>query len=157
MPMIPVTLRKQIRLWFPYYKQPNFKIVAYIDNLFKILDYCPSMIHDVLELIFENLLQIDHNVSREDIELAEEEENEEVEDDDSMKLPVAETLDNYMEKVLNFFHAKLKDDSETARSEQEEMIKAIFNYFNEQIIKTFTRHMHFLLFYIASFRVSFEN
>lgn len=156
MPMIPVTLRKMIRLEFPYYKQLNFKIVAYIDNLFKILDYCPSMIHDVLDLIFDNLLQIDQNVTREAIELAEEEESElNDEDEDRMKLPVAETLDSCMEKVLNFFHKKLKDDSEASKSEQETIIEAIFKYFNEHMIKTFTRHIHFLLFYIASFRVSF--
>jgi hypothetical protein len=38
MPMLPVQMRKQIRIEFPYYKQASFKIVAYIHNLLLLLD-----------------------------------------------------------------------------------------------------------------------
>lgn len=159
MPMIPVTLRKQIRFEFPYFKQPNFKIVGYVDNLFKLLEYCPSMICDVLELIFENLVLLDVNVSREQIEEAEDNDDEwqEVavdEEADRMKLPLAETLDVCMEKVLAYFHSKFTDDSEAARNEQKMMSETIFNYFDQQILRTYTKHVHFVVFYIASLKVS---
>lgn len=159
MPMIPVTLRKQIRLEFPYFKQANFKIIAYIDNLLKLLEYCPNMIFDVLELIFENLLLIDVNASRDQIEeseCTEDNDSETDSDDDSekMKLPVAETLDMCMEKVLGYFHSKFREGSDTDRSDQKMMTQAIFSYFNEQILKTYTKHVHFILFYIASLKVS---
>lgn len=162
MPMIPVTLRKQLRFEFPYYRQPTVKIVAYIDNLIKLLSYCPSMTHDVLELIFENLLLIDVNVPRELIEEAEEsdedsassDEQQAPEVDEKMKLPVAETLDLCMEKILNFFHSKLKEDSEADKTEQKMIMQAVLQYFDEQILKTYTKHVHFMLFYIASLRVS---
>lgn len=155
MPMIPVTLRKQIRLEFPYYKQPNFKIVAYIHNLLQVLDYCPSMIHDVLELILENLLMIDVSVTREQIERSEEFDEELPQEvTDEMKLPVAETLDMCMEKMFEYFRVQLQNNSETSRTHQKEMTDAIFNYFDQQIMKTYTKHVHFLLFYIASVRVS---
>ena len=52
-PMIPVSLKKKIRQEFPYFRQPNFKIAAYIHNILEILDYCPVITHDVYELIFE--------------------------------------------------------------------------------------------------------
>lgn len=159
MPMIPVTLRKQIRFEFPYFQKPTFKIAAYIDNLLKLLDYCPSMICDVLELIFENLLILDVNVSRETIEEAEDNDDEwqEVavdEEADKMKLPVAETLDICMEKVLGYFHTKFSGDSEASRSEQKMITETIFNYFDKQILRTYTKHLHFILFYIASLKVS---
>lgn len=159
MPMIPVTLRKQIRFEFPYFKQANFKIVGYIDNLFKLLEYCPSMICDVLELIFENLVLLDVNVSREQIEETEDndEEWQEVaadEEADKMKLPLAETLDVCMERVLGYFHKKFSDDSEAAKSEQKMMSGTILNYFDQQILRTYTKHVHFIIFYIASLKVS---
>lgn len=159
MPMIPVTLRKQIRFEFPFYKQANVKIVGYIHSLLKILDYCPNLIFDVLELILENLLLIDVNVTREQIEHSEEldEEFSPDEDDvdcDKMKLPVAETLDICMEKIFNYCNEKLRDDADTNKDDQKSMVKAIFDYFDEQILKTYTKHVHFVLFYIASIKVS---
>jgi RNA polymerase I-specific transcription initiation factor RRN3 len=158
MPMIPVSLRKQIRLEFPFFKQSNVKIVSYISNLLKILEYCPSMIHDVIELIFENLLLIDVNVSREQIEQSEEDDelrdDSEDEQSDKMRLPVAETLDVCMETMLEYLHLKLSDSSTTNKIEQKSIVQAILQYFDEQIIKTYTKHVHFLLFYIASIRVS---
>lgn len=51
--MIPVSLKKKIRQEFPYFKQANIKIAAYIHNILQILDYCPVITHDVFELIFE--------------------------------------------------------------------------------------------------------
>lgn len=156
MPMVPVTMKKQIRIEFPYYKQPNFKIVAYIHNLLKMLDYCPNMMHDVLELIFENLLLIDVNVTREQIEQSEESDCDDDSDDEDerMKLPVAETLDICMEKVLGYFKSKLCEDSTIDKELQKVMTQAIFHYFDEQIIKTYTKHVHFVLFYIASLKVN---
>ena len=53
-PMLPVTLRKSITDMFPYYKQPTYKIAGYIYNLLKILDNCQSMMHDILNTIFES-------------------------------------------------------------------------------------------------------
>lgn len=52
-PMIPVTLKKKIRQNFPYFKQLNVKMAAYIHNILRILDYCPVITYDVFELLFE--------------------------------------------------------------------------------------------------------
>lgn len=161
--MIPVTMRKQIRLEFPYFKHANFKIVGYMHNLLKMLDYCPCMIHDILELILENLLHLDVNVTREQIEHSEEldddfspDESGEV-DCDKMKLPVAETLDICMEKMFDYCYRQLRDDSDSDKLYQKTAVMAILSYFDEQILKTYTKHMHFLMFYIASIRVSWTE
>jgi hypothetical protein len=155
MPMLPVQMRKQIRVEFPYYKQPSFKIIAYIHNLLNLLDYCPKMIHDVLELIFENLLLIDVNVTREQIEYTEEGEDCNNESIEGMKHPVADLLDICMEKMLCYFKEKLGDDTKLDKELQRVMTQAIFHYFDEQILKTYTKHVHFVLFYISSFRVRY--
>lgn len=52
-PMLPVTMRRIIPELFPYYKQNSAKLAAYIHNIMKILDYCPNMMHDILEVVFE--------------------------------------------------------------------------------------------------------
>lgn len=72
-----------------------------------ILDYCPSMIYDTLESVMENLVMIDVNVTREQIELSEDIDEDSVHeddrfDDDTMKLSLAETLDVCMEKFFGF-------------------------------------------------------
>ncbi|XP_070495469.1 RNA polymerase I-specific transcription initiation factor RRN3 [Chironomus tepperi] len=161
-PMLPVTLRKCIVDMFPYYKQSTYKIAGYIYNLLKILDNCQSMMHDILNTIFESLLSIDLSLSRNDIEEAEEELIDEAEnennnaDSETMKLPVAETLDVCMNLMFSYFYTKLSSESKTPLNEQKMIEKAIFEYFDEHILKTHnSKHVHFIFFYIASFKKSF--
>lgn len=96
-------------------------------------------------------------MSRNDIEEAEEGyEDEEKEDSDTMKLPVAETLDICMDLMFNYFYTKLNSESKTPANEQKLIEKAIFEYFDEHILKTHnSKHVHFIFFYIASFKKSF--
>lgn len=160
-PMIPVSLKKKIRQEFPYYRQVNIKIAAYIFNILKILDYCPVITYDVFELIFENLLSIDVSITRAEIEESEENENEEEDSDNEdensavMKLPIAESLDICMNILFKYFYNKLATDSTTSSTQQKQIQDSLFQYFSEHIIKTHnSKHVHFVFFYIASFRVS---
>lgn len=100
-------------------------------------------------------------MSRSQIEDAEDEiENEAEEadqtiDENKMKLPAAETLDICMDLLFEYFHDKLKPESKVSLSEQKQIESAIFKYFDEQILKTQnSKHVQFLFFYIASFKVS---
>lgn len=52
-PMIPVLLRKQLQVKFPYHTRPSYKIVGYLHNLLLILEYFPNFTNDIMELIFE--------------------------------------------------------------------------------------------------------
>ena len=75
-------------------------------------------------------------------------------DSETMKLPVAETLDVCMDLMFNYFHSKLNPESKTSPNEQKGIEKAIFEYFDEHILKTHnSKHVHFIFFYIASFKV----
>ena len=159
MPMLPVTLCKQIRSEFPYFKAPSFIIVGYIHNLLKLIQYCPRMTHDILKVILENLVRIDVQVTREEIEQSEEDEEEAEAEDvcDKMRLPLAETLDNCMEKLLHYCHTNFSESETADKPEQKDALQAILQYFEEQILKTNTKHLQFVLFYIAGLRVSAEN
>lgn len=157
-PMIPVSLKKKIRQEFPYFKQSNIKIAAYIHNILQILDYCPVITHDVFELIFENLLSIDVSITRAEIEEAEENECDDGIDvtENVMRLPIAESLDVCMDILFKYFHSKLSIESATSETQQKAIQDALFQYFSEHIIKTHnSKHVHFVFFYIASFRVGF--
>lgn len=52
-PMIPVTMRKKIPELFPYGKHESLKLAGYMYNIMSILDYCPSMMHDIFDSVFE--------------------------------------------------------------------------------------------------------
>lgn len=151
--MTKFTIKKTLRSEFPYFRETHFKLTGYIENLLTILEYSPCFTNDVLVLIFENLILIDVNVTKDQIDQAEEEEaDDEIEDFSSrMRLPLAETLDQCMEKMLEYFHSKF---SEATKSHQNVIIESIFEYFDEHIIKTITKHMHFFMFYICSLNVS---
>ncbi|KAG5684007.1 hypothetical protein PVAND_013260 [Polypedilum vanderplanki] len=165
-PMLPVTMKKNIREMFPSKKNESIKCAGYVYNILKILDYCPNMMSDILDIILEILLSIDVHTSREQIEDAEEEEvidenNEtmaEIDDEDKMKLPVAETLDLCMNLLFDYFYSKLNSETETSNNDQKLLQHALFLYFDEHILTTKnSKHVHFLFFYIASFRRSFLN
>lgn len=156
-PMIPASLKKKVRHEFPYFKQSGIKISAYIFNILKILDYCPVITYDIFVLIFENLTSIDGNISRQEIEDAEEncvfQIGENV-DENTMVHPVAETLDVCMDIFFKYLHSKLEVNSITPIEQQKLIQDSLFQYFSESIIKTHnSKHVHFVYFYISSFRV----
>lgn len=151
-PLTKLTIVKTLKAEFPFFRSQHCKITAYIDNLLKLLEYAPCFTNEVLKLIFENILLIDVNVTKDQIDQAEEEELVELDEAISirMRLPLAETLDHCMEHMLRYFHHKFSENSNS----QNVISEAIFEYFEEHVIKTFTKHMHFILFYISSVNVS---
>jgi RNA polymerase I specific transcription initiation factor RRN3 len=155
-PLAKLTIIKTLKSEFPYFRHPHCKITAYIDNLLEITEYSPCFTNEILKIIFENMLLIDVNVTKDQIDQAEEEETVDQEEDFSvrMRLPLAETLDHCMENMLEYFHNKFSGSNINT---QNVITEAIFEYFDEHIIKTFTKHLHFCIFYISSVNVSGLN
>lgn len=150
-PLTKVTIIKALRSEFPYFRSPHGNILSHIENLLKIIEYSPCFTNEILNLILENILNIDVNVTKDQIDLA-----EEMVDDDElllrMRLPLAETLDQVMEKMLDYFHSIFTEVKNSHL--QGTITAALFEYFDEHIIKTSTKHMQFLLFFISSVNVS---
>lgn len=114
-----------------------------------------------MELILENILLIDVNTSKDQIDQYEEEEKEDDEDNlksdaelspDTMKLPIAETLDRCMNLIFDYLSDKFK--SRIPSTDQDAIITTIFDYFEDHMLKTITKHCHFFLFYLANLSVS---
>lgn len=96
-------------------------------------------------------------------EIEEAEENEVVEEgidvnENVMRLPIAESLDVCMDILFKYFHTKLEVNSITSDTQQKVIQEALFQYFSDHIIKTHnSKHVHFVFFYIASFKVNEIN
>lgn len=114
-----------------------------------------------------SLLNIDVNVSRNDIELAEEENDTEfnaavmetnekrLENNDEMKQPIAETLDICMEMMCEYFHSKFNDQSTLSKSSQNSLFSTIIRLFDVHILPTHNvQSVQYIIFYICSFNVS---
>jgi hypothetical protein len=67
------------------------------------------------------------------------------EDIEEMKHPVANTLSMCMEKVSCYFRENLGNESNLSYELQRVITQAIFSYFDEQTLKTNTKHVHFVL------------
>lgn len=110
------------------------------------------------KLSIYSLLSIDVSITKAEIEEAEENEvDEDFDEENVMKLPIAESLDVCMDIIFNYFHSKLSVNSLTSGTQQKLIQDALFQYFENHVIKTHnSKHVHFVFFYIASFRVSFN-
>ena len=114
------------------------------------------------------MLNIDVNVTRHDIELAEEEnvieynaaametnEKRLESDKDVMKHPIAETLDICMEMMCDYFHRKFSDKSAVSKSSQNLQFSTIIRLFDVHILPTHNvQSVQYIIFYICSFNVS---
>lgn len=100
------------------------------------------------------------SITRAEIEEAEENEFDDGVDvtENVMKLPIAESLDVCMDILFKYFHLKLSLESITSEAQQKIIQDALFQYFSDHIIKTHnSKHVHFVFFYIASFRVGLKK
>jgi RNA polymerase I-specific transcription initiation factor RRN3 len=100
------------------------------------------------------------SITRAEIEEAEENEIDGGIDvnESMMRLPIAESLDVCMNILFKHFNEKLGTESKCTNEQQKQIQDALFQYFNEHIIKTHnSKHVHFVFFYISSFRKSFQN
>lgn len=165
-PMISLTIKRQLISSFPYYKKPNFITLGYIHNLLWILEYYPNFKSDLLELILQKIVNIDINISRAEIEeseLADEEMDDclfEMEkfanprpvDENTMRNPVAETLDLCMEKLMDYFYRKFQEDLNFKATWE-----TLLSLFETIVLPTHnTQHVQFLYFFICSLKVSLQ-
>lgn len=124
-------------------------------------------IEELLEVVFNRLLVIDVNAPRNEIEEAEFPENDQQifameedlvsgqdeEDHMTMKLPLAETLDCCMERMMEFINLRVSSES---GKEADQMFRILLRLFDNHILPTHnTHHVQFLVFYVCSFKQSY--
>uniref|UniRef100_A0A182PED6 RNA polymerase I-specific transcription initiation factor RRN3 n=1 Tax=Anopheles epiroticus TaxID=199890 RepID=A0A182PED6_9DIPT len=165
-PMIFDVVLMQLRKNFPYYKRPTSEVVGYLHNVLRMTEYASIYCDELLDIVFYHLLQLDVNMPRsviEETEYPDEEmmfemteaggDEETGEESDTMKHPVAETLDWFMEIIFAFIERTVKVDGQGDR-----LFKIVLNQFDTHILPTHnTDHAQFIMFYICSFKLSYAE
>lgn len=161
--VILVHLRKQ----YPYFKKPTHVVCGYLHNILCMIEYSPMFIEELLEVVFNRFLVMDVNAPRNEIEETEFPEDDQqifsmeedlaagqdTEENMVMKLPLAETLDCCMERMMEFI--KHRASSENSR-EAEQMFRILLKLFDNHILPTHnSHHVQFLMFYVCSFKQSY--
>ncbi|XP_058814626.1 RNA polymerase I-specific transcription initiation factor RRN3 [Topomyia yanbarensis] len=169
-PMLFDVILVHLRKNFPYFKKPTHVVCGFVHNMLCMTEYSSMFVEELLEIIFNRMLVIDVNAPRREIEEAEFPEDEqqifmmeddavaghnEDEEDVTMKMPLAETLDCCME--LLFEYIKKRTSSENT-NESDRMFKVLLSLFDNHILPTHnTHHVQFLIFYFCSFKQSYAE
>uniref|UniRef100_A0AAG5DHT5 RNA polymerase I-specific transcription initiation factor RRN3 n=1 Tax=Anopheles atroparvus TaxID=41427 RepID=A0AAG5DHT5_ANOAO len=164
-PMIFDVVLTQLRKGFPYHKKPTYEVIGYLYNILHITKYASMYCDELMEIVFFQLLQIDVHVPRSEIEDAEypdeemlfemnvagDEENGE--ESETMRHPVAETLDCFMDLMFNYIEGTVKEDGQGDR-----LFKIMLTQFETHILPTHnTDHIQFIMFYFCSFKLSYAE
>ncbi|KAJ1530564.1 hypothetical protein ONE63_005450 [Megalurothrips usitatus] len=145
---------------FPYYKDKPRICLSYVHNILQILSYQPKYKQDILQMLFNSLIQFDVNAPRSDIDSAEDNEDDmEVdmfsEKDETMKHPVANSLDILMMRIFLYIKTECSDPitGETTLERCYAAYKDFLQVFQKQILLTHnTHHVQFTMWYICSLR-----
>lgn len=147
---------------FPYLKRSTREHQAYVHNMLEILKYEPKFRDDFLHLVVNKMVQLDVSAPRAAIEAAEEDvmdlDTEDIfdtEKDQTMKLPIANTLDHLMLMLFKFIESECTDSKSGTISPELSfsVFKVFLQVFEKVILVTHnTHHVQFLLWYICSLK-----
>lgn len=155
---------------FPYYTKSPFIVTGFVYNMLWLIDYRPIFREDILMLLLKNMVTMDVNLRRQDIETAERinqdaEETFKMDEDDiknfeqyEMHLPLAETIDICMERMLQYITNQCKSSPNANTSKTDIHLEHIFDIllkgFEQFILPTHkTNHVQFVIFYFCSLKV----
>ncbi|XP_015595877.1 RNA polymerase I-specific transcription initiation factor RRN3 [Cephus cinctus] len=167
-PMSSDVLLQSLTSMYPYMKRSTHSHEIYVHSLLQILEYAPQLRSDIVSLIINRLIVLDVNAPRTEIEDLEEEAMEEDDDgggvfkmDDavisnkqqSLKHPVAHTLDVCMEQVLLYIYRTCHPNGNLDWDPLKSLYQDLVQIFDKIILPTHaSHHVQFILFYICSFR-----
>lgn len=155
---------------FPYYTKTPFIVTGFVYNMLWLIDYRSIFREDILMLLLKNMVMMDVSLRRQDIEAAERmhqdaEETFKMDEDDirnfehyDMHLPLAETIDICMERLLQYITSICKssqnDNSSKTDIQLEHIFKILLKGFEQFILPTHkTNHVQFVIFYFCSLKV----
>uniref|UniRef100_A0A1Q3EXL6 Putative rna polymerase i specific transcription initiation factor rrn3 n=1 Tax=Culex tarsalis TaxID=7177 RepID=A0A1Q3EXL6_CULTA len=162
-PMIFDVILVQLRKQFPYFKRATHVVCGYIYNTLRMADHSAMFTEELLDIIFYRLVSIDVNTPRNEIEDAEFPDDQQIfamdevqvnaasVHDDTMKLPLAETLDCCLETMFRYIEERVRIEGGSDR-----MYGLLLKLFDKHILPTHnTHHVQFLMFYCCSFNQSY--
>ena len=169
-PTAPRHLLIKLGDFFPYIGKSQILIQLYVRNLFYITKYMPSLQEKIFEIIIDNLLKIDVQICKheledemcdtddeaDDVQFDVEIENENKEEhklyEDEMKHETAQKLDNLMLTVFEHIYKICFHDGRTNWEEAETLYADIIRVFEMVLLPTHaSSYVQFVVFYICSF------
>nr|XP_044986045.1 RNA polymerase I-specific transcription initiation factor RRN3 [Jaculus jaculus] len=177
--LMPILVEK-----FPFVRKSERTLECYVHNLLRISVYFPTLRREILELVIEKLLKLDVNVSRQDIEDAEEsaaqscggsdsteglfnmDEDEETERETKanpeqtgqMVHPVAERLDILLSLLLSYIKDTCYVDGKIENSKTKDLYRDLIAIFDKLLLPTHAScHVQFFMFYLCSFKLGFAE
>ncbi|XP_055376833.1 RNA polymerase I-specific transcription initiation factor RRN3 [Condylostylus longicornis] len=176
MPILNTIVCETLENLFPYFKKPPYQIGGYIYNCLWLLRYRPDFMNVVIDLLIRNLLKMDVNAPRNEIEEAEDEynTNNDIAEEAMFQIEgfsgdtavtmvheVAEVLDVCLKQLFEF-SKKIYDDSIDSSRHKKRGKLNFSNYFSI-LLEVFgtvilpshnTHHVQFLIFHCCSFKFS---
>lgn len=161
---------------FPYMRKRTIFQDSYVKNLLEISKYLPSLRERILELVIDNLIKIDVEIPKHELEnsetLIEEEGNLtqfEVdmdtshtavtgEDENSMGNEMADKLDVLIESLFNYVHDVTCINGEHDLDAGTELFNELLVVFENVILPTHaSSHVQFIMFLFCSFDQIYAN
>ncbi|XP_041363229.1 RNA polymerase I-specific transcription initiation factor RRN3-like [Gigantopelta aegis] len=169
-PMTPTLLIPLLVKNFPFIMLHTYCQECYVRNLLEITKYIPQERKSILDIIVDRMINIDVHASREDINAAEGNEEEEMEEDSAifdmddsglcedgecspkMSHEMANKLDVLMNIVLGYIQSECCPTGQLAWEATKKLYKEFLYVFDRTILPTTLNHVQFIMFYLCSFK-----
>ncbi|KAL9957553.1 hypothetical protein ACROYT_G039195 [Oculina patagonica] len=177
-PAVPQFLIPVLSENFPYMKKPTIFQASYVKNLLQVTKYLPKLRSKIMELIIDNLIKIDVEIPKHELEHNEaaiEEEDDHTqfevdldaanmaregskEEENCMENEMADKLDILMEILLNYIHEVTHINGEHNVDAGTELFNELLVVFENVILPTHAScHVQFVMFRLCSFDLDFAN
>ena len=171
-PTAPKHLLTKLGDFFPYIGKHQLLIQLYVKNMFHITKYMPSLQEKIFEIIIDNLLKIDVQICKQELEDDSDTEDElddvqfDVEidhdtkikieegkdDNNEMKNETARKLDNLMLTVFEHVHEMCFHNEIVDWEKTEQLYKDLIRVFEMVLLPTHaSAYVQFVIFHICSF------
>lgn len=178
-PVVPQFLIPVLSENFPYMKKPTIFQASYVKNLLQITKYLPDLRSKILELVIDNLITIDVEIPKHELEhneaAIEEEDHTQFEvdmdaanivveasasldEDNCMENEMADKLDILMEILFKYICEVTHINGEHSIDASAEMFNELLLVFENVILPTHAScHVQFVMFQVCSFDQEFAN
>ncbi|XP_020632916.1 RNA polymerase I-specific transcription initiation factor RRN3-like isoform X2 [Orbicella faveolata] len=177
-PAVPQFLIPVLSENFPYMKKPTIFQASYVKNLLQITKYLPDLRSKILELVIHNLITIDVEIPKHELEhneaaIEEDHTQFEVDMDEAniaveasanhdeeicMENEMADKLDILMEILFKYIHEVTHINGEHSVDAGTELFNELLLVFENVILPTHAScHVQYVMFQVCSFDLDFAN
>jgi len=137
----------QVNGRFPFYKMAAYKQICYISAVVQMIGYVVDSREQMLCLLIEKLIKLDAHLSRDFIDEAYRERDEEERELDNQVC----ALDHFMKVMFNYIYDETHVGGEFSQEKAAPVVDTLLKIFSTHVLPTFNIvHTQFLYLYLAS-------